>query len=221
MESKIQYRQYAEKYISDSINNIIEILISNNFLNADSVLTDRGIVASSIMEIHGLVFSELYNLHNGFEDLSYIEIGQLLSCFYPVKVPDDKKSINIPDFTSYKLTEYLNILKEKMNYYLDQEIKYNLDVGYCYDYNYDLIEFISRWCSINDEKTSLILLNEMKHKKEIFVGDFVKCCIKITNIIREMKTICEYFNHFNCLEKLNNLEKYLVKFVVTNDSLYL
>lgn len=221
LESKIQYRQYAEKYISDSINNIIEILICNNFLNTESVLTDRGIVASSIMEIHGLVFSELYNLHNGFEDLSYIEIGQLLSCFYPVKVPDDKKSINIPDFTSYKLTEYLNILKEKMDYYLDQEIKYNLDVGYCYDYHYDLIEFISRWCSINDEKTSLIFLNEMKNKKEIFVGDFVKCCIKITNIIREMKTICEYFNHFNCLEKLNNLEKYLVKFVVTNDSLYL
>ena len=108
-----------------------------------------------------------------------------------------------------------------MDYYLDQEIKYNLDVGYCYDYHYDLIEFISRWCSINDEKTSLILLNEMKHKKEIFIGDFVKCCIKITNIIREMKTICEYFKNFNCLEKLNNLEKYLVKFVVTNDSLYL
>ena len=62
---------------------------------------------------------------------------------------------------------------------------YNIKENKFEDDEIDLIEFISRWCSINDEKTSLIFLNEMKNKKEIFVGDFVKCCIKITNIIEE------------------------------------
>ncbi|MBI96697.1 hypothetical protein CL656_06100 [bacterium] len=219
--SKQKHKNYAEQFINNSVLNILNILNDNQFINCNSKLTVKGKISSLMMEVHGLVFAELYMLYNGFEDLDYIEIGQLLSCFYPIKVPDDKKCINIPDFTSYKLTEYLKVMKLKMDYFYDEEVKYNLDVGYSYEYQYDLIDYIKRWCNVSDEKNGIMLLNEMKNEKEIFVGDFVKCCIKITNITREMKTICEFTKNYDCLEKINNLEKYLIKFIISTESLYL
>ena len=84
-----------------------------------------------------------------------------MSCFYPLKIPDDKKCITLPDCCSYHLSEYIKLMKEKMNYYLDEEIKYNLDVGYSYDIQYDMIYFIKRWCEAKDESSCLLILKEI------------------------------------------------------------
>ena len=213
-------KKYAESYISGNVLNIISILKINHFLDHETKLTMKGKISSSIMEIHGLVFSELFHI-NSFEELNFIEIGQLLSCFYPLKIPDDKKCITLPDCCSYHLSEYIKLLKEKMNYYLDEEIKYNLDVGYSYDIQYDMIYFIQRWCEAKEESSCLLILKEMKETKEIFLGDFVKCCTKMMNIIKEITTICEYTNSYKCLEKINNLEKNMLKYVINNISLYI
>ena len=83
------------------------------------------------------------------------------------------------------------------------------------------MDYVKRWCNISEESAAIILLNEMKNNKGIFLGDFVKCCVKISNITREIKTICEYTKNYECLEKINDLDKYLLKFIVSTESLYL
>mgnify|MGYP001269329925 CR=1 FL=1 len=220
-QSSEKSKYYAETFVETNIKCIMKILDDNNYLCDKSKLTEKGKIASSIMEIHGLVFADLYYLNNGFQDLDFNEIGQILSCFYPIKVPDEKKAINIPEFTSTNVVKYLKYMKERMNYFYDQEIKYNLDVGYSYEFQYDLMDYIKRWCNMSEESGVMTLLNEMKINKDIFLGDFVKCCIKISNITREIKTICEYTKNYECLEKLNDLDKYLLKFIVSTESLYL
>ena len=72
-------------------------------------------------------------------------------------------------------------MKERMNFFYDEEVKYNLDVGYSYELQYDLMDYVKRWCNISEESNAISLLNEMKNNKDIFLGDFVKCCIKISS----------------------------------------
>lgn len=211
---------YAEDFIASNVKSILHILSTNGFMENNKI-TQKGKVACSVMEIHGLVFSELYMYHNGFEDLSYNEIGQLLSCFYPIKVNDEKKSINIPDFTGYKLRSYLEFMKDKFDHYYDLEVKYGIDVGYDYETQYDLMKYIERWCFATDASHATSILSDLKHEKEVFLGDFVKCCMKIVSILQEAKVICETSENYTCLEKLNMLEKCLMKFIVSNESLYL
>ena len=213
-------KSFAEDFIASNVKSILYILNTNGFMEKNQI-TQKGKVACSVMEIHGLVFSELYMYHNGFEDLSYNEIGQLLSCFYAIKVNDEKKkSINIPDFTGYKLRSYLEFMKGKFDHYYDLEVKYGIDVGYDYETQYDLMQYVDRWCFASDENHATSILSDLKYEKEVFLGDFVKCCMKIVSIL-QAKVICEISENFICLEKLNHLESCLMKFIVSNESLYL
>ena len=220
LQKEEKTKHYAQTFIETNVRSIMTILSTNGFMENNKI-TQKGKVACSVMEIHGLVFSELYVYQNGFEDLTYNEIGQLLSCFYPVKVNDEKKSISIPSFTSYKLKSYLELMKDKFNHYYDLEVKYGTDVGYDYEYQYDLMKYIERWCYATDENHATSILCDLKNEKEVFLGDFVKCCMKIVSILQEGKLICELSENYACLEKIDTLEKCLMKFIVSNESLYL
>ena len=82
---------------------------------------------------------------------------------------------------------------------------------------YDLMEFIQKWMNCENEQQSLGVLQEVKLKKGIFVGDFVKACLKMVNIAKELDRI----ERLDFREKLREGVQSLMKFVCTHDSLYL
>ena len=222
LNENIKYKKYAEMYISTSISNIINILKNNNLIDVNSFLTSKGKIACSMMEIHSLTFADLYTLNNGFDDLNEIEILQLLSCFYSLKISDDKKTNNTSFLKdSDNIKKYILTMIEKFNYYYDEEIKYGLDIGFSYDYQLDLIQYFKEWSLIQNNDDCVLFFHKLKTEKDIFTGDFVKCCIKINNIIKEMKTVCEFNQNFKTLEKINNIQNILNKSIVTSESLYL
>ena len=53
------------------------------------------------------------------------------------------------------------------------------------------------------------------------MGEFIKAIIKINNIVEEMKKIAEYFQEIEFLNKLHQIPNLILKYVATNQSLYI
>ena len=202
----ITYRIYAENYINTQLNAINIILNENNFTSKKSEM------ASAIHEIHPLVFADLYEKYDGFKNLSYIDIFCLLSCFYDIKVSDDTKEFE-PSF----LKDELKYVNDRMNYYNDQETKYELS-STIQPVQYDMMGYIQLWMNgCKNEIESIQLIEQMKREKKFFTGDFIKCCLKLVNMSKELESVCD----LDFLEKLKEGTSNILKFICTNKSLYL
>ena len=57
-------------------------------------------------------------------------------------------------------------------------------------------------------------------KKGIFLGEFVKALLKINNISSEFEKIAELTGNIAFLSKLREIPNMTLKYVVTNQSLY-
>jgi superfamily II RNA helicase len=214
------YIFYCQHYVERKVCGIFQVLEENGFIhyknnhnnyNNDQdqdeftfTLTEKGSIASTIHEIHPLIYTDLYS-YNHFKPLSSTELFCLLSCFYPTK----GKEIT-PPF----LKEELLFIKTRIEYYEDQDQKYEFVSKY--ELQYDLMPYIKEWMDdCNDEIKSVQLLNKMKH--DIFCGDFVKCCLKLVNISKEIEKNAEP----DLREKLEEGKTKIMKFICTNQSLYL
>ena len=211
------YIYYCKHYVERKVIGLFQVLEENGFIyrnyhhdkdmneyNTIS-LTDKGLIASTIHEIHPLIYTDLYS-YNKFAPLSATELFCLLSCFYPTK------GIEItPPF----LKEELKFIQVRMEYYADQDQKYEFVNQYVLQY--DIMPFIKEWMDeCDDEIKSVKLLNKMK-MNQLFCGDFVKCCLKLVNICKEIEKNAPP----DLREKLEEGKFKIMKFICTNQSLYL
>ena len=77
------------------------------------------------------------------------------------------------------------------------------------------------WFNANDESECLSIIQNAKNDKDIFLGDFIKALLKINNIVKEMEKVAVLLNNIELVEKLKNIEENTLKFVVSNQSLYI
>ena len=114
-------------------------------------------------------------------------------------------------------------IKEVANMYEDKkelEIQENINTGIDYNIHFDLIDYVVEWSSCTDELDCKVLLDRIGLEKEIFLGDFVKALLKINNIASEMERIAELLGDVEFLHKLKQIPELTLKFVATNQSLY-
>jgi len=131
---------------------------------------------------------------------------------YDIKVSDDKKDL-VP--TVYK--EELRFMNDRMNYYNDQEVKYELCSSFS-TIQYDMMPYIQQWLNgCANELEAVQMIQQMKREKEWFTGDFIKCCLKLVNVAKELEDV----SNLDFLEKIKEGSSKLLKFVCTNESLYL
>ncbi len=216
------FKMNAINYIQNNIDNIINILNTNQFLETGFGVTTKGIIAMHIQEIHPLVFSDLYEKFNGFEELNATEIVGVLSCFTNISMPNDKRS-SIPvnmniNFKTKKVASKINNL---MNKYYDLEADFQLDTGSEYSSHFELIDYLVEWCIANNEHTCISIINNLKREKELFLGEFIKAILKINNICKELEKICEVIENLNLLQKVKEIPELTLKYVATNQSLYI
>ena len=209
------YIYYCEHYVERKVIGIFNVLEENGFVRrfidkdtqddiSNIALTDKGLIAVNIHEIHPLIYTDLY-CYNKFIPLTSTELFCLLSCFYPIKPIEIS-----PPF----LKEELKFIKTRMEYYEDQDHKYEFTCNY--ELQYDMMTYIKEWMDdCNDDIKSVQLLNKMK--QTIFCGDFVKCCLKLVNISKEIEKNAEP----DLREKLEEGKTKIMKFICTNQSLYL
>ena len=82
-----------------------------------------------------------------------------------------------------------------------------------------MAEFAYNWCLMDDENSCQKLIKFAK-TFDIFLGEFVKALLKINNIAHELESICELTENLSLLEKLKKIPNLTLKYVVTNESLY-
>ncbi len=67
----------------------------------------------------------------------------------------------------------------------------------------------------------MVLKNTIKTDKEIFLGEFIKSILKINNIAKELEKICDILDNISLLQKVKEIPILTLKYVVTNQSLYI
>jgi len=223
IETKIKnndlYMFSAKSFIRRNINEIMHILGENMFLNEIFELTEKGIMAMRLNEIHPLAICDLYEKNNGFNDLNEIQIIQLFSCFTNISCPDDIK-LQYPDSNDKKINNIIGELNTILDKYYNNEYKAELDTGVEYKLQYEIINYIKLWCNADSEIACRLLINVMKEEKEIFLGEFVKAILKINNIANEFEKICELNENIGLLQKIKRIPELTLKYVASNQSLY-
>lgn len=199
------------------------ILISTGFL---SVITDdvnrlnlKGVIASNINEVHCLCFSELIT-EEILTELNTIQLITVLSCFTNVNVCDDLKCF-APWGDDPHTIETIKKISELLNTYSDLEASRKIVTGSDYNIHYDLIDYIFKWCSCQNIEDCKIVIQLLQLEKDIELGDFIKALLKINNICSEFQKIGELTGNIKFLEVLRDVPKLTLKYVATNQSLYI
>ena len=212
----------TEKTFETNVYKVLKLIENDNFiqLNEDGkyILTTKGHIATHIREIHCLIFANLIEskIFNKFKPK---ELVGILSCFTNISVQEDKRVI-IPttDYTNVKDT-IMNIydMYQKQSYL---EINNMIETGIDYNIHFDLIDYAIKWCQCENDIECKLLLNEISIEKDIFLGEFIKAILKINNITSEMEKIAELLGDMELLSILKQVPQLTLKYVATNQSLY-
>ena len=213
-------------YFQSGIGTVLELLKDDGFIESGEQVMDestikltiQGKLASQIREIHCLVFSKLYNSKQ-LDDLSSKQLAALFSCFTNIRVSEDVKD-NVPKSLDKRLNDKIHEVLEKYDDYQKKELERNINTGFDYEIHYDLLNYVEEWCDCENIEECKLLLQKMAGEKEIFLGEFVKAILKINNISSEFEKIAEMTGNIAFLSKLKEIPHMTLKFVVTNQSLY-
>jgi superfamily II RNA helicase len=216
---------FVEKFIDNNVQTIVNLLQDDGFVQLDCEsnvstlsLTTRGMIATHLKESHCLVFSLLFE-ENIFDTLNPIQIVMLLSCLTNIVVKDEYKNY-IPKTDDTSVKEIIFRVKNMYNDYITKETNLNINSGIEYTFHYDLINYVDKWCFCENDQECKAVLQKLANEKEIFLGEFVKALLKINNICGELEKIAELIGNMSLLSKLKEIPIMTLKYVVTNQSLY-
>lgn len=212
----------TEKTIDINVLNVLNLMEKDGFIKLCNdnkyILSTKGYIATHIRETHCLIFAYLIDakLLHKFEAK---ELVGILSCFTNVSVQEEKRNI-LP------VTENINVKNMVLtiyDLYKNQEIietKSMIETGVDYSMHFDLIDYVIKWCETENETDCKIILQQICLEKDIFLGEFVKAILKINNITSEMEKVAELLGDMEFLSTLKQVPQLTLKYVATNQSLY-
>lgn len=205
-----------ENYINSQVSTILSMLIKEGFVQETPLqLTPIGQIATNLRETHCLVLAKLVE-SKAFDNLTAQQLVSFFSCFTNVTVNDEYK-YNTPR-TSDRVVQELVVKVTDM--YNVSQAKETFDTGVDYNIHYDLIDYVREWCCCENETDCKLVLQKLTDEKQIFLGEFVKALLKINNISCEMEKVAELTGNIELLSKLKDIPNLTLKYVVTNQSLY-
>lgn len=224
MNSLKNYYDTLKSYFHSGVSSVLQLLNEEEFITGDNSneqslnLTLHGKIASQIREIHCLVFTKLYNSKK-LDKLTSKQLIALFSCFTNIRVTDEFKD-NIPKSDDDKVNQIVKEVEDLYIGYYDKELARNIKTGFDYEIHYDLLNYIEKWCDSENVEDCKLVLQELGINKEIFLGEFVKAILKINNISSEFEKIAEMTGNIDFLSKLKEIPNMTLKYIVTNQSLY-
>lgn len=184
------------------------------------ILSPKGQIATCLRESHCLVFAELLAKAQ-FDLLTAKQMISIFSCFTNISVPDELKIFNTNNCSDVAVKRIIEEIKSKYDHYRDFEIKNYANTGVNYEIHFDLVQYVLSWCDCETAPECKMILQQMELEKNIFLGEFVKAILKINNISSEMEKIAENSGNIALLSKLKEIPLLTMKFVATNQSLYI
>lgn len=215
----------SEQYLPQKMDQIIKLLLTEEYISVNENmnkcydLTNMGNISTNIHEVPSLTFGAL--IHDKiFDDVTVEQLIQIFSCFTNIVVNDDYISYH-PATESCYINEILINIKNKNMIYYDYEINNTLNTGVDYTMHYDLVKYVERWCHTTNEQECKQVLTSLEQEKGIFLGEFIKAILKINNISSELEKVAEYIGDISLLHKLKQIPNKTLKYIATNQSLYI
>jgi superfamily II RNA helicase len=214
-------------YISDQVKNVVDILVELGFVeevgqgaNMYSP-THLGKMAADMAEIHPIVFIQLLEKTDKFTQFSPKQLVGLFSCFTDIKVSQDMK-MGCPNSKDQLLQQTVEKMDKLFIGLADKEHSRSMDTGINYHsaLMYDLVDQIADWCDCETEQDCKYYIQQVLGEKGISVGDFSKGILKIATITKEIVSLCEKHGHIELQHKLVSIGPMILKYITTNQSLY-
>ena len=201
---------------------ICDLLQAEKILTSNNELTKKGEISSMIAEINSLVYVDIMEITNNFENYKIEEIISAISSMIDIKIKDDIKS-SIPKSVNDNIEYIVKEIEKSDNKYQILEMNFDINSGTIYNnLNFDLPDIIYNWLNCEDEESCKIFINEVVNEKyEIMTGEFIKALLKISAIIKEIRKMCEELGYIELLNKFQKIDERILKYVVTPQSLYL
>lgn len=224
-DSQTEYDD-IQKYIDNNVLIIVDLLERDEFLTRETEnneeikykLTQKGHIATHLREIHCLVFAELIDKEM-LDDLTSRQLVAIFSCFTNVSVKDDLKTLILKS-DNKTIQKTLIEINQLYDEYEEKELKNKINTGTDYNIHFDLLDYVIKWCDCDSIEECKFLLQTIENEKGIFLGEFVKALLKINNISSEMEKVAELTGNIQFLSKLREIPSMTLKYVVTNQSLY-
>lgn len=211
----------SKNYIENIIQNCVNLLKYQNFINDDNSISLKGNVAYNIQEIPTLAFCNfLFDNINTINRLSPKEFICVLSVFSPIRIQEEYK---VYDYNTLNISPnckmLFNKLNKSINNYKSLENKFNV-YSYDFEIQYDICELVYKWCEASNEKECNVIFDELEYWG-IFLGDFIKSLLKICNMGIELEKCCEIMENMELMSTIKKMPSFILKSVITNKSLYL
>jgi superfamily II RNA helicase len=209
-----------EKSMSTNVNIVLDILRDEGFITAEQQpkLTSKGSIATCLREIHCLPFAN-FIASGRLTNLTTQQLIALFSCFTNITVSDQLKAVT-PYSNDKPFMEFMLNFSKEYQRYEDLEVKRGIQTGMDYSIHYDLMNYVDKWCETSSAEECKQFLQMLAQEKEIFLGEFVKALLKVNNISTEMERVAEMRGDMEFLKKLKEIPVLTMKYVVTNQSLY-
>ncbi len=212
-------------YLQDEIQCVTQTLIPRFISDAETssgsgsgfTLTTEGKMATMVREIHCLVMVDVWKK---FTQLSAKEMVGFISCFCNLNVPEEAMTLRPPQTLSDPLTTCLLQAESYIDTLRNNESLHELNVGMEIDFHFNLVEEIMWWCGCENENDARDFLEDLICDRGIFLGEFVRAVLKINHVVAELDGVAEFLADINTLSKLRSIEQMILKFVCTNQSLY-
>jgi superfamily II RNA helicase len=201
----------AENYVAYQVDSVKDILDTNHFTEF------RADVARSIKEVHPLMMSDMFDKFNMCDAL---ELVGFFACFTNVNVADDKKNLVPTCKSAVRTLQMIEMAKERLDHYYNEECKRQIYSGENYDMHFDLADDAIKWCELKTDAECEFFLLDLQKQKGIFIGEFVKAMLKINAIAKELQKVCETNGRTDIQFTLSQIGDLTLKSVCTSQSLY-
>jgi superfamily II RNA helicase len=219
--------QSIQGYMYEQVANVVGILVEMGFIEQSNLaaetysLTQNGQMASEIAEIHPLVFIQILNHTNDFQQFTPKQLASLFSCFTDIKVAQDVK-LSRPNSQDCLLQNTVEKMDALFDTIADMEYARSMDTGINYRnaLMYDIIDQLGEWCDCETEQECKYYIQQVLGEKGISIGDFSKSILKIATIVKEIGALCEKHGKIELQHKLASIEPMILKYIATTQSLY-
>ena len=212
----------TEKTLERNVYKILGFLEEKCFIRDDYdqiyLLTTLGQIATHIRETHCLIFASIIQ-SKMLDNLEPKELVGLLSCFTNISVQEEKRNI-LPITENIKVKSTIMTIYKLYNDQEQYENEHMIETGFDYSIHFDLIDYVIKWCECENETDCKEVLQQISLEKDIFLGEFIKAILKINNITSEMEKIAEMLGDMSFLSTLKSVPQLTLKYVATNQSLY-
>lgn len=216
----VKRQQDSIDYFGNEISLHLNILKQENYIDDDYTLTNKGKISANIHEVHSQVMADIID-DGGFDQLSPEEIVAVVSVFTPIRLSDEDKYINVDYINcNNNIIQTIKKIKKSLDYWYDIETKHQTSFAQEYNIQYDMCEFMFKWCLAENEEQCIQIYNEVKGFN-IYIGEFVKAILKIKNICKELEQACQIKENVSLLNRLSKVPELILKSIATNQSLYL